>query len=1126
MAEVIVSAILKQLDFVLNPTDHDKARPVVHSEDEGETLKARAARLDVGADAEVKTLKTNFEGIRHVLQDAEDRQVKEMDVKHWLDKLTDTSYEIDDVLDEWSTAIHKLKMEVENASTFEKVCFQILSHCFSTEKIVLRRDIAIKIKILNQRLDNLATEKNKFKFSSKKDTRELESPRTAASFCYETKIYGRDDAKKEIVAFLLSESSEGPIIPILSIIGIGGIGKTSLARLAFNEKEMNTHFDVKIWVTLSDCVNEIKIAKAILESLKSTHAKLSLGRLDTLLKQMHQFLEGKKFLLVLDNVCTKNSINWKKLKYCLNCGCQGSRIVLTAREESTANKIETTKIINLGKLSDEDSWSLFRQIAFNGRTSEVPKNLEDFRRKVESKCQGLPLAIKILGNLLSLKEKTEQWQNVLDSKLWELEEIERESVLNGKLWELEEIKKILFPALMLSYYDLPAELRKCFSYCAIFPKDYKIEKDKLIKLWIGQGYIKVDGELIGEGYFQNLVRHSFFQDPERSGHDGNIVSYKMHDIVHDFAQFLTQNECFTMNVDDHEESQLEFSYKRTHHLMILGDSIPIAICNEKKLRSLLLVVNRTFDVVFEVDLIKLFDQLTCLRTLDLSDCSITKVPGGIKKLIHLRYLNLSQNKKLGELPEMVCDLYNLQTLDLYGCIRLVKLPQEIGKLINLRHLINYDNKSLSYMPKGMERLTRLRTLSKFVISDGGHSKKACTSLECLKKLNHPKGSFQLEGLGNVKNVSAIKLAEFHNKKNLIDLSLKFNQTRSNERHELVLEALQPPQNLEKLKIDDYKGQTISPPWMFSLTMLRALTLSNCINCEKLPTLGELPSLASLKISQMSGVKTVSKEFLRIENDYLSSPSSSSIAFSKLESLTIWKMKNWEEWNSGITRSGDGNMTCLTSLSIRYCENLKALPDYILQSTTLKLLDVRNCLFSRTEKIVFPNVTNLTLRDCMEECEHLPPLGKLASLESLRLLDMKGVKKVSNEFLGIEKGGTTPVVFPKLKSLEFCRMKQWEEWDITKEDNISIMPCLHTLKISDCNKLKALPDHILSETTTLQKLDISWCSILEEHYEKEKEKEKQKGRDWPKISHIPHIIIGNKHVQYPRQQSFSSPTGLA
>lgn len=1108
MAEVIVSAILNQLDFVLKPTDHDEAIAG------GETLKAR---LDVGADEEVKTLKTNFEGIRDVVQDAESRQVKEMAARDWLDKLTDTSYEIDDVLDEWSTAIHKLKMEVENASTFEKVCSQILSHCFSTEKIVLRRDIAIKIKILNQRLDNLAREKKVSKSSSKEDTRKLESPRTTAYFCYETDIVGRDDAKNEIVAFLLSESSQGPIIPILSIIGIGGIGKTTLARFAFNEKEMNTHFDVKIWVSVSDCVNEIKIAKAILESLKSTQAKLSLGRLESLLRQIRKSLEGKKFLLVLDNVC-KNPINWKNLKYSLNCGCQGSRIVLTTREQRTADMIGNTKIITLGKLSDDDSWSLFSQIAFNGRTSEECKNLEGIGGEIVNKCKGLPLAIKILGSLLSLKAETEQWKSVLDSKLWELEEIEWESALNRKPWELKEIEKILFPALMLSYYDLPAELRKCFSYCAIFPKDYKIEKDKLIKLWIAQSYIKVDEELIGEGYFQNLVRYSFFQDPERSEHDGSIISCKMHDIVHDFAQFLTQNECSTMNVDDHEESQLEFSYKRTHHLMILGDSIPIAIFSEKKLRSLLLVVNRTFDFVVEVDLILLFDQLSCLRILDLSDCSITKLPGGIKKLIHLRYLNLSQNKKLGELPEMVCDLYNLQTLDLYGCIRLEKLPQGIGKLINLRHLINYDNKSLSYMPKGIERLSRLRTLSKFVISDGGHSKKACTSLECLKKLNHPKGSFQLEGLGNV-SVSAVKLAEFHNKKNLIDLSLKFNHTRSNEHDKLVLEALVPPQNLEKLKIDDYKGKTISPPWMISLTMLRALTLSNCINCEKLPTLGELPSLASVKISQMNSVKTVSKEFLRIENDSLSSPSSSSIAFSKLESLMIWKMENWEEWNSGSTRSGDRNMTCLTSLSIRYCKKLEALPDYILQSTTLKQLDVRNCLFSRAKSIMFPNVTNLTLRDYMERCEHLPPLGKLASLESLRLLDMKGVKKVGNEFLGIEKGGTTPAGFPKLKSLEFCRMKQWEEWDITKEDSISIMPCLHTLKISDCNRLKALPDHILS-ATPLKKLDISWCSILEEHYKEEKkenEKEKEKGRDWPKISHIPHIIIDSKHVKYPGQQ---------
>lgn len=1122
MAEVIASEILDQLDSVPKTPDHDKGKEVVSVKDQAPTLNAR---LVVDADAEVEQLKVNFKDIQGVLEEAERRQVKEMAVRHWLDKLADTSCEIDDVLDEWITAIQKLKMEVESASAVKKVCSQILCRCFSTGKTVLRRDIAIKIKILNKRLDNLAREKenlaiekNVFNLPSEEAIGEVGLPRITTSFCNEDEkiiLHGRDDEKKTILDFLSSESSEGSEIPVLSIVGKGGIGKTTLAKVAFSNdfrgEKLNVHFDVKIWVSVSDFGSEIKIAKTILESLKGTRAKLNLGRLETLLEQICKSMVGKKFLLVLDNVNPKNPINWKKIKHYLNCGSRGSRIVLTACDESTTQMMETTQTITLEALSGENSWSFFRQIAFDGRTSEVPNDLKD---NILSTCKGLPLAIKILGSLLSLKEPT-QWKNYLDSKLWELDDRENR----------------FFPALMLSYYDLPAKLRKCFLYCAIFPKDYKIEKEKLIKLWIAQGYIKVDKELIGEWYFENLVKRSFFQDFERSKYDGSIISCKMHDIVHDFAQFLTKNECFTMEVDDQEESHLEFSYKRTHHLMILGGSIPISICNEKKLRSLLLVVNRTFDFMFEVDLIKLFDQLTCLRALDLSDCSITKVPRGIKKLIHLRYLNLSQNKKLRELPEMVCDLYNLETLDLYSCISLEKLPQGIGKLINLRHLINYDNKFLRYMPKGIERLNSLRTLSKFVIGDGGYGKKACTSLECLKKLNPPKGCFQLEGLGNVRHVSAVKLAEFHNKKNLIDLSLKFNQSWSDENDLSVLEALQPPQNLEKLKIDDYKGKTISPPWMVSLTMLRALTLSNCTNCKNLPTLGELPSLASLKISQLTSVKTVSKEFLRIENDAVYLPSLS-VAFPKLESLTIWKMQQWEEWDSGIRRRGDRNMTYLTSLSIRYCEKLEALPDYIRESATLKQLDIRNCLFSRTSKlsnIVFPSITNLTLRDNMKGCERLPPLGKLASLESLRLLDMTGVKKVGNEFLGLENGGTTTKFFPKLKSLEFCRMKQWEEWDISKEDNISIMPCLHTLKISDCNKLKALPDHILSKTT-LQKLDISWCSILEEQYKEKKEKgseknkEKEKGRDWHKISHISHIIIDNESVKYPGQETFPSPTG--
>lgn len=50
---------------------------------------------------------------------------------------------------------------------------------------------------------------------------------------------------------------------------------------------------------------------------------------------------------------------------------------------------------------------------------------------------------------------------------------EWESVLNDKLWELKNNDEIFAPFL-LSYYDLPLLERRCFLYCSVFPKDHVI----------------------------------------------------------------------------------------------------------------------------------------------------------------------------------------------------------------------------------------------------------------------------------------------------------------------------------------------------------------------------------------------------------------------------------------------------------------------------------------------------------------------------------------------------------------------------------------------------------------------------------------------------------------------------
>jgi len=149
-------------------------------------------------------------------------------------------------------------------------------------------------------------------------------------------------------------------------------------------------------------------------------------------------------------------------------------------------------------------------------------------------------------------------------------------------------------------------------------------------------------------------------------------------------------------------------------------------------------------------------------------------------------------------------------------------------------------------------------------------------------------------------------------------------------------------------------------------------------------------------------------------------------------------------------------------------------------------------------------------------ENLPPLGKLPSLEELIVGQMECVGRVGRGFLGLgvdsdisigemtSSSSNTIIAFPKLKSLSFWGMEEWEEWEGGNEDktNISIstiiMPSLRSLTIWNCPKLKALPDYVL-RSTTLEQLQITDSPILGEEF-------KAGGKGWPNASHTPNITI--------------------
>ncbi|PON63317.1 NB-ARC domain containing protein, partial [Parasponia andersonii] len=275
------------------------------------------------------------------------------------------------------------------------------------------------------------------------------------------------------------------------------MGKTTLAQLVFNDERVDKHFQLKMWVCVSEDFDVLRLIKAIIES--GTGRSCEALEMDPLQKCLRDMVKGKRFLLVLDDVWNEDQEQWDKLKYVLACGSYGASIVVTTRLKRVASFMGTVPMHQLSCLSEDDCWSLFKQRAFGNQTEERP-NLVMIGKEIVKKCKGVPLAAKPLGGLMCFKNEENEWLSVMHSALWNLPED------NGSI----------LPALRLSYLHLPVEQRRCFAYCAIFPKDYAIEKEKLIHLWVANGLISskrgLEIEDIGGEIFNELCWRSFFQD--------------------------------------------------------------------------------------------------------------------------------------------------------------------------------------------------------------------------------------------------------------------------------------------------------------------------------------------------------------------------------------------------------------------------------------------------------------------------------------------------------------------------------------------------------------------------------------------------------------------------------------
>ncbi|GKV02148.1 hypothetical protein SLEP1_g14617 [Rubroshorea leprosula] len=796
-----------------------------------------------GLKRELGKLSRTLTMIQGLLQDAEGRQESNPAIWNWLQDLRDVAYDAVDVLDEYGYEVLKHKVQIN-------------------ESLVRIKDNGVLVLLIrcNDQSHSTASVRQYPKTDSILDC---------------SKVVGRHNDVLKIVNMLDNIRSQH-VLSGISIVGFGGIGKTTLAKSICSMVKEQKLYDLVAWVCVSEEFDEKIILGDMLEYLDSSVGRMN--NIDALIQKLGQELENRKFLLVLDDVWNDDRDKWDSFisRLLKILKTSGNSILVTTRSVKVASIMKALPMQkhDMVKLSDHECWLIIEDVVLRSSTeTSIPLDLEGIGQEIAKKCGGLPLVASVIGGTLSREMKTDKWQEILDDEAWMLQ---------------DENKKIL-SVLKMSFDRLPSSfLKKCFSYCSIFPKDAVIFKDDLIQLWMAQGFVHrsngglVEMEDIGDEYFNELLSNALFQDIELDFY-GNIESCRMHDLVHDLALLVSKGETLiwdtSCNMDDQNCSTIR-------HLRVKSDGKDLPTIPKS-------IAQRLHSLFSEVGVFcSMASDLKSLRSLKLMRDKEKELPDSLGKLKHLRYLDISRTNVIA-VPKSFSKLYNLQTskfTDGYYVEKLPKLPNGMANLISLRHIYSDHPWDISIM-----QLTSLRTLlSPFVVG----TKKGCQieDLGCITKLG---GKLEILKLEYVRSKSEASKANLKEKTKLHQLQLCWNSrheraVNNNNNDEEVLESLQPHSTLKSLTIDGYIGKRF-PSWMvndvnssgssFLLDNMASLELLILFGWDKLKSLPhQLRHLTALKQ-------------LMLEN------------FNGLEALPEWL----------------GDLSSLHRLEILNCSNLTHLP---------------------------------------------------------------------------------------------------------------------------------------------------------------------------------------------------------
>ncbi|SPT15882.1 unnamed protein product [Triticum aestivum] len=670
MAGAVLSALLHKLDAVL--TDEYRLQRSLR----GEIMFLRA---------ELESMQAALERVSSPSAQPVDRQVR-----IWAGQVRELSYDVEDSIDRFMV---RVDLHHPGFSGFIGRCLSLLT----TARV--RHRIATDIRGIRGLVKEVADRRGRYRvddgaFAVRRPAGATVDPRLHGMYEDSARLVAVGGPRAELCRLLVEQEGAGTMdgqLKVVSIVGVGGLGKTTLANVVY--QQIRGRFDCDAFVTVSLKPDLRRVLGSLLRQVsKQSYSEVEAWDVVELIDKIRQVLQDKRYLIIVDDIWDESA--WNCIKTVLvenNCS---SRVITTTRIAGVAASCSSSidgNIYKLNPLGHDDSKKLFHERIF-GSEDGCHVKLREISQKIIRKCDGVPLAIITIASLLSHKSKNiHEWDTV------------NKSIGSGleKFPNMENMRQIL----SISYYDLPSHLKPCFLYLSVYPEDYAILSDHLVRRWIAEGFVHgsdVDTLYkVGFGYFNDLINRSLVQ-PQHVDSRGNVGACRVHDMVLDLITSLSTEENFVTTLDSHQPSDLS---KKIHRLSIQNNqetnTMSLSMVSLSHVRSFIIFPSAT-------KLMPPLSRFQVLRVLDLEGCRDLENHHlhGVGNLFHLRYLGL-RDTNITKLPKGVGYLYCLQTLDLSQS-GIIDLPSTI---VQLRKLVCLYIETSVRLPDGIGAMKSLQVLS-------------------------------------------------------------------------------------------------------------------------------------------------------------------------------------------------------------------------------------------------------------------------------------------------------------------------------------------------------------------------------------------------------------------------------